>query len=339
MTSRRRGSTPTARPSRSTAGGRARRHRSPASSRSSKRTPAPGRPSALPCGRLRASTKTPALGASTAPTTYAGCSRTTTYVDVKKIAMTCAAWKAAGNSLPTLDSGTIPVCAQTAITGFTPTWHAPRQAERVQLDADRRRTGSASTPRGRPASRRPAPTGRGDRGVPERNLPRLLAVERRRFHVERARRLPGRAAPQRRRVRRPRRGEDRRQRLRRRARSRRGVRPRSVLAELRGRARPRESPQKSRARRRRTSRPPASARPMQLRRPAAARSSSGDAGTATEDRMLRASRAGTTDAQFTRRRSRWRFADLDRNEVPASTVGSSSSRAGASRRSSARARR
>jgi hypothetical protein len=58
--------------------------------------------------------------------TTAGCTRMTTYADATKLSTSCAAWQDAGHTLPVLDSGPLPTCAMTAVSGFTPTWHAPR---------------------------------------------------------------------------------------------------------------------------------------------------------------------------------------------------------------------
>jgi hypothetical protein len=63
--------------------------------------------------------------------TVAGCIQTTGYQDVQVLKTNCAAWAAAGGSLPVIDSGPAPACAPGNVSSFKPTWHPPRTPVKV----------------------------------------------------------------------------------------------------------------------------------------------------------------------------------------------------------------
>jgi hypothetical protein len=81
--------------------------------------------------------------------TVAGCARATAYANVTALTTTCAAWQAAGGSLPAIDSGAPPVCAPGAAAGFQPVWHAPRARSqactKAQIDSYRQCLDDAAT--------------------------------------------------------------------------------------------------------------------------------------------------------------------------------------------------
>jgi hypothetical protein len=72
-------------------------------------------------------------------TTTAGCEQATKYRNVQEVSMSCGAWEEEGGLLPVVDSGSPPVCAPGAVTGFAPKWHPPRAhttaCTKVQIDA------------------------------------------------------------------------------------------------------------------------------------------------------------------------------------------------------------